>query len=62
MELKFETFRSFCTYMHVECNVERSKNGDASVEYNRYLVDNLDFLYKEYERQNTYKKRKGMDG
>ena len=62
MELKFNTFRGFCDYMHVECNVERSKNGDPSIEYNQYLVNNLEFLYTEYERQNTYKKRKGLDG
>jgi len=62
MELKFESFRDYCDYMHVECNVERSMNGDPSIEYNKYLVDNLDFLFTEYERQKSYEKRAGVDG
>tara|TARA_R100000479_G_C6239998_1_gene148431 strand:- start:299 stop:520 length:222 start_codon:yes stop_codon:yes gene_type:complete len=62
MELK--DFKSFCIDMHQEnlSEVRKFSNyKEVGKSYNEYVISNLNFLYKEYERQNTEQARTRLD-
>ena len=55
-------FSQFTKHMHTECLSERRAFGEKEIEYQDYLINNLDYLLEEYARQNPNKIRKKMDG
>lgn len=57
-------FKSFCMDMHQEnlSEVRKMSNyTETGKPYNEYVLNNLNFLHKEYERQKTEQARKRLD-
>lgn len=63
--MEHRNFESFCSQMHQEhlLEVRRETNyKEYGKPYGEYVLDNLNFLYQEYERQTTEQARKTLDG
>lgn len=60
-----ESFSEFCNRMHQDylyLTRRETNYKDLGLSYNKYLDQNLNFLYEQYERQKSEQAREAMDG
>jgi len=60
-----ESFSEFCNRMHQDylyLTRRETNYKDLGLSYNKYLDQNLNFLYEQYERQKSEQVGETMDG
>tara|TARA_Y100000114_G_scaffold135684_2_gene136673 strand:+ start:14968 stop:15177 length:210 start_codon:yes stop_codon:yes gene_type:complete len=60
-KMSVQNFQNFAHNLWIECNVERKNWGEDKISYMDYVINNLQFLYDEYERQKSEQRRKDLD-
>tara|TARA_R100000353_G_scaffold159056_1_gene118447 strand:+ start:456 stop:665 length:210 start_codon:yes stop_codon:yes gene_type:complete len=60
-KMSVQNFQNFAHKLWIECNEERKNWGEAKISYMDYVINNLQFLYDEYERQKPKQRRKDLD-
>lgn len=60
-KMSTQNFQNFASTLWIECNEERKNWGEIKISYMDYVINNLQFLYDEYERQKSEQGRKDLD-